>query len=214
MSSTASRRTRILLVDDHLVVRMGIASIISLEPDMELVGEAATGVEAVNLSQTLNPDVIMMDMMMPKLGGAEATAMIKRLSPGTRILVMTSFPGSNDVSKALDAGAEGAIVKTCTQREIIAAIRKVAAGERVLSPDVANSLPPQPQPQERPALSARQIEVLQLASKGFTNNEIGRILGISVNVVKGHMKLIFEHLGAASRAEASTRALSLHIIDG
>ena len=144
MSTTATRRTRILLVDDHLVVRMGIASIISLKPDMVLVGEAATGVEAVSLSQTLNPDVVMMDIMMPKLGGADATARIKRQSPETRILVMTSFPGSNDVRKALDAGAEGAIVKTSTQQEIIAAIRKVAAGESVLSPEVANSLHAQP----------------------------------------------------------------------
>ena len=214
MSTTATRRTRILLVDDHLVVRMGIASIISLKPDMVLVGEAATGVEAVSLSQTLNPDVVMMDIMMPKLGGADATARIKRQSPETRILVMTSFPGSNDVRKALDAGAEGAIVKTSTQQEIIAAIRKVAAGESVLSPEVANSLHAQPPLQDSPILSARQIEVLQLASKGFTNNEIGHILGISVNVVKGHMKLIFEHLGVASRAEAATRALSLHLIDG
>lgn len=210
MSNVNSKPLRILLADDHLVVRMGIASILSLEPDMLLVGEASTGIEAVTLAKSSAPDVIVMDIMMPKLGGAEATARIKALNSGTRILVLTSFPGSSDVRQALDAGAEGAIVKSSSQKEIISAIRNVAGGGRVIAPEIANALSSLA---DKPELSARQVEVLQLAAKGFTNGEIGKILGISVNVVKGHMKLIFEQLGVASRAEATSRALSLNLIN-
>ena len=210
MSKANSKPLRILLADDHLVVRMGIASILSLEPDMLLAGEASTGTEAVTLAKSLSPDVVVMDIMMPKLGGAEATARIKALNSGTRILVLTSFPGSSDVRQALDAGAEGAIVKSSSQKEIISAIRKVSAGGRVIAPEIANALSALA---DKPELSARQVEVLQLAAKGFTNGEIGKILGISVNVVKGHMKLIFEQLDVASRAEATSRALSLNLIN-
>lgn len=210
MSKADSKPLRILLADDHLVVRMGIASILSLEPDMLLVGEASTGIEAVALAKSSAPDVIVMDIMMPKLGGAEATARIKAQQPRIRILVLTSFPGSSDVRQALDAGAEGAIVKSSSQTEIISAIRKVSAGGRIIAPEIANALSALA---DKPELSARQVEVLQLAAKGFTNGEIGKILGISVNVVKGHMKLIFEQLGVASRAEATSCALSLGLIN-
>jgi len=211
MSKAKPKPLKVLLADDHLVVRMGISSILSLEPDMVLVGEAATGIEAVNLAKTAKPDIVLMDIMMPKLGGAEATAQIKARQPNTRILVLTSFPGSGDVRRALEAGADGAIVKSSSQWEIIAAIRRVAAGERVIASEIASDLSASA---NTPELSARQLEVLQLVAKGFTNGETGKILGISVNVVKDHLKLIFDQLNAASRTEAVATALSLGLIKG
>ncbi|MBQ6009180.1 MAG: response regulator transcription factor [Kiritimatiellae bacterium] len=202
-------KTRILLADDHLVVRMGIASIISFEPDLEVVAEADTGEEAVALARTHKPDVVVMDLMMPKLNGANATVAILQENPAIRVLILTTFGTSEDMRRALDAGAAGGLVKSSSQAEIIAAIRAVAAGRRVLSPEIEHSLGTAADP---PPLSIRQLEVLNLAAKGFTNREIGDILGIGVNGVKAHLKLIYTRLGVASRTEATSIAINLRLI--
>ena len=202
-------KTRILLADDHLVVRMGIASIISFEPDLEVVAEADTGEEAVGLARTHKPDVVVMDLMMPKLSGADATVAILQENPAVRVLILTTFGTSDDMRRAFDAGAAGGLVKSSSQAEIIAAIRAVAAGRRVLSPEIEHSLSTAADP---PPLSIRQLEVLNLAAKGFTNREIGDILGIGVNGVKAHLKLIYTRLGVASRTEATSIAINLRLI--
>ena len=202
-------KTRILLADDHLVVRMGIASIISFEPDLEVVAEADTGEEAVALARTHKPDVVVMDLMMPKLSGADATVAILQENPAVRVLILTTFGTSDDMRRAFDAGAAGGLVKSSSQAEIIAAIRAVAAGRRVLSPEIEHSLGTAADP---PPLSIRQLEVLNLAAKGFTNREIGDILGIGVNGVKAHLKLIYTRLGVASRTEATSIAINLRLI--
>ena len=202
-------KTRILLADDHLVVRMGIASIISFEPDLEVVAEADTGEEAVALARVHKPDVVVMDLMMPKLNGADATVAILQENPAVRVLILTTFGTSDDMRRAFDAGAAGGLVKSSSQAEIIAAIRAVAAGRRVLSPEIEHSLGTAADP---PPLSIRQIEVLNLAAKGFTNREIGDILGIGVNGVKAHLKLIYTRLGVASRTEATSIAINLRLI--
>ena len=202
-------KTRILLADDHLVVRMGIASIISFEPDLEVVAEADTGEEAVALARVHKPDVVVMDLMMPKLSGADATVAILQENPAVRVLILTTFGTSEDMRRALDAGAAGGLVKSSSQAEIIAAIRAVAAGRRVLSPEIEHSLGTAADP---PPLSIRQLEVLNLAAKGFTNREIGDILGIGVNGVKAHLKLIYTRLGVASRTEATSIAINLRLI--
>ena len=202
-------KTRILLADDHLVVRMGIASIISFEPDLEVVAEADTGEEAVALARTHKPDVVVMDLMMPKLNGADATVAILQENPAVRVLILTTFGTSEDMRRALDAGAAGGLVKSSSQAEIIAAIRAVAAGQRVLSPEIEHALGTDAEP---PLLSMRQLEVLNLAAKGFTNREIGEILGIGVNGVKAHLKVIYTRLGAASRTEATSLAINLRLI--
>jgi len=202
-------KTRILLADDHLVVRMGIASIISFEPDLEVVAEADTGEEAVALARTHKPDVVVMDLMMPKLNGADATVAILQENPAVRVLILTTFGTSDDMRRAFDAGAAGGLVKSSSQAEIIAAIRAVAAGRRVLSPEIEHSLGTAADP---PPLSIRQLEVLNLAAKGFTNREIGDILGIGVNGVKAHLKLIYTRLGVASRTEATSIAINLRLI--
>lgn len=202
-------KTRILLADDHLVVRMGIASIISFEPDLEVVAEADTGEEAVALARTHKPDVVVMDLMMPKLSGADATVAILQENPAVRVLILTTFGTSEDMRRALAAGAAGGLVKSSSQAEIIAAIRAVAAGQRILSPEIEHALGTASEP---PLLSMRQLEVLNLAAKGFTNREIGDILGIGVNGVKAHLKVIYTRLGAASRTEATSLAINLRLI--
>ncbi len=197
-------KIRILLADDHVIVRMGIASAISFEDDMTVVGEAGNGQDAVKMADELHPDVIVMDLMMPKLNGTEATAAILRSHPDIGILMLTSFITSADLGGAIRAGARGALPKTSSQDEIISAIRKIASGGRMIprsmERDVAlNRLTPE--------LTSRQMDVLRLASRGFTNQDIASILGISSNSVKDHMKLIFQRLNVSTRSEAVATAI-------
>ena len=197
-------KIRILLADDHIIVRMGIASAISFENDMTVVGEAGNGEEAVRLADELRPDIVIMDLMMPKMNGTEATSAILKAHPDIGVLILTSFITSADLGGAIRAGARGALPKTSSQDKIIAAIRKVASGGRVvpmsLEKDIALS-------RLAPELTARQIEVLHLASRGFSNQDIASVLGISPNSVKDHMKLIFQRLGVSTRSEAVAIAL-------
>ena len=209
MTHDVQRKTRILLADDHLVVRMGIATIISFEPDLEVVAEADTGEEAVQFARERRPDVVVMDLMMPGMDGAEATAAIRREEPSAKILILTTFGTSDEMRRALDAGAMGGLLKSSSKDEIISAIRAVADGRRVLSPEIEHGLGPS---SDAPSLTTRQLEVLNLAAKGFTNHEIGEILGIGANGVKDHLKAIYGRLGVASRTEATSMAISLRII--
>lgn len=205
----AKTKLRILLADDHLVVRMGLSALIDKQPDMSIVGEAADGAEAVELAAKLTPDVIVMDIMMPGTGGAEATARIKSERPDAKVLVLTTFGSSPDVKRALDAGACGALTKDALQEELLGAIRRVAAGERVVDREISSSLAAL---SDEPNLSARQLEVLKLVAKGFDNKEVARLLGLSVDGVKKHLKVIFATLGASSRTEAVSIALGKHLL--
>ena len=210
MNDTSGRQTTVLLADDHLVVRMGIATIISFERDLRVVAEADTGKEAVQLAREHHPDVIVMDLMMPKTNGVDATVEILRDDPDARILILTTFGTSADLRRAVDAGVKGAIVKTSTQEEIIDAIRRVAAGERVFSPEIEQTLA---QVSEAALLSPRQLDVIKLAAKGFTNGEIGEFLHIGVNGVKDRLKTAFARLGASNRTEAVNIARNAGLID-
>ena len=201
--------TRILLADDHLVVRMGIATIISFETDMTVVGETDNGEGAVRLALELKPDVILMDIMMPKMSGVDATVEILKATPNAKILVLTTFGTSSDIKKILAAGAAGAMVKTSSQQEIINAIRTVAAGGRVVSKEIENNMSAE---QPVPNLSTRQLEILGLVAKGFSNQDIARLVGIGVNGVKDHLKNIYSILEVSSRTEAATQAVNLGII--
>lgn len=203
-------KVKVLLADDHLVVRMGIATILSLEKDIAVVGEASDGDEAVRLTRELNPDVVLMDIMMPKKNGVEATVEILNENPAAKVLALTSFGTSQDIQQLLDAGAAGAIIKTSTQDEIVSAIRTVASGGRVVSKEIENSL--KQRTYTRPKLSARQLEVLSLVAKGFSNYDVARIIGIGVNGVKGHLKNIYGILEVSSRAEAAALAVNLGLI--
>lgn len=203
-------KTKILLADDHVIVRMGVAAAISFEQDLVVVGEASDGQEAVRMADELLPDVVVMDLMMPRLSGMEATSAIAKAHPDIRVLILTSFMTSADLGAAVRAGATGALPKTSSQAEIIAAIHKVAAGERVISKTLERDLALN---RLKPKLTDRQIEVLRLAAKGFTSQDIGSILAISPNSVKDHLKLIYQRLEVSSRAEAIASAMHSGILN-
>ncbi len=205
----ANGKIRVILADDHLVVRMGIASILSFEPDFEVVSQADSGAEALSMVQTLNPDVVIMDLMMPDMDGVEATRRIHAIRPDIKILVLTSFGTSVEVHHAIEAGAAGALVKTSSQDEICSAIRHVLNGQCVLSPEIRNTL----QCTTADAmLSEQQTEILRLIANGYSNKEIARILDIGTNCVKYHLRVIFANLGASKRAEAASIAISRRLI--
>lgn len=200
---------RILLADDHQVVRMGLAAIIAAESDMNLAGEASDGAEAVALTRKLAPDVVLMDLMMPQKDGASATAEILAANPDAKILVLTTFGESDEMKRAMDAGATGALIKDTPREELVAAIRKVADGQKVVSPEIAHVLEKRT---ERPQLSSRQLEVLGYVAKGMTSKAISSKMGITADSVNGHLRAIFAHLNATSRTEAVATAMRLGMI--
>lgn len=204
-----SNTIKIVLADDHLVVRMGLAAIIGIETDLSLVGEASDGLEAVQLVDKLNPDVVIMDLMMPRLSGAAATEQILKKHPGVNILILTSFGNSDEISRALEAGALGALVKDSAYDELIAAIHAVHAGKRTLSPAIKRQLTAIPQEAE---LKPRQLEVLNYVAKGFNNREIAKLIGIGPDCVKAHLSSCFARLGAVSRSEAVAIALRKNLL--
>ncbi len=197
MNSKTGKKIKVMLADDHLVVRMGLAAIISIERDMEVVGEAADGAEAVKLAAELHPDVVIMDIMMPKLDGVAATAEIRKRNPGTQILILTTFGTSDDLRRALAVGATGALVKDSAQTELVSAIRECAAGRKIISPAVARQLQ-----YEMPKieLSPRQLEMLNYVAKGFNNAEIANMVGIGRDCVKAHLSAAFTRLAASVRS--------------
>lgn len=204
-------KIKVLLADDHLVVRMGISAIISLESDLTVVGETDNGIDAVRLARELKPDVIVIDLMMPKMNGVNATIEIMKDNPSAKILVLTTFGTSQEIGKMINAGAKGALVKTSSKTEIIAAIRTVAAGGHVMSDEIRNTMRTA---SEALRLSNRQLEVLNLVAKGFSNQDIANFLGIGVNGVKDHLKHIYAILDVSTRTEAASLALNLNLITG
>lgn len=199
-----SARLRLLLVDDHQIVRMGLAAVIRREKDMQLVGEARNGLEAVKFAQELQPDVILMDLLMPRLNGAEATRRILEGGNKARILVLTTFGESDEVRQALAAGAIGALIKDTPCEKLVAAIRETAAGKRVISPEIAHTLENH---SVRSVLSERQLQVLNYVAHGLTTKDIAKLTGIGQDGVNAHLRTIFARLGASSRAEAVATAL-------
>lgn len=190
---------RVLIADDHLVVRMGLSALISLNPEMSVVGEAEDGESAAELVRRHHPDVVVMDVMMPRMNGVEATERIAAEFPESRILLLTTFSASSEVVQALDAGACGAIVKDSSQQELIAAIKAVAAGKRVISPEISRTIAGVSQ---KPHLSERHRTILKYVTKGLSNPEIGKLLGIGSDCVKAHLKVAYSRLGVATRTEA------------
>ena len=195
---------RVLIADDHFVVRQGLAALLSPRNGMEVVGEAATGREAVDLARTLQPDVVLMDMIMPELNGPEAIALIKQENPKARILVLTSFGESKQISAAVQAGALGYLLKDSSPDDLLHAIRSVHRGNLVLPQDLAVKLM-QPQP-PRPAvdqLTERETDVLRLLAQGQSNQEIARSLNISDTTVRSHVSNILMKLGVSNRTQAA-----------
>lgn len=205
---------RVIVADDHPVVRAGIVGLIALDDGIEVVGEASDGAEAVDLAEATRPDIVLMDLRMPKLSGAEATARIARLLPEVRVLVLTTYETDDDILGAIEAGASGYLLKAAPHEEILAGIRAVAEGHTVLAPTIAATLVTRmrQEAQATPQLSPRELEVLRLVSAGRSNPEIARELFIGEATVKTHLLHVFEKLGVSDRTRAVTLALELGIL--
>ena len=199
----------ILCVDDHPLVRKGIAAILANETDMKLVAEAGSGTEAVNAFRQFHPDITLMDLRMPGMDGIEATKQIRQIDPDAKIIALTSYDGDQEIYRALEAGVRGYILKESVHTEIVRAIRVVHSGKRLMPPEVAERLS-EHFPQV--ALTPREIEVLQYVAKGFGNKEIGVRLGTAAGTVKMHLQNILSKLGASDRTHAVTLALRRGII--
>ena len=202
-------KTRILVADDHFIVRMGLVALVDTEPDMEVVAEAADGVQAVELYAKAKPDLILMDLRMPLKSGIEATIEIRRDDPEARVLMLTTFDGDEDIYRALEAGARGYVLKSATGAALIPALRAVAAGEKWIPEDVASRLASR---EMFESLTPREVQVLQHLAKGLANKEIADVLNISDHTAKDHLKSILGKLKVVDRTEAVTAALQRGII--
>jgi NarL family two-component system response regulator LiaR len=207
---------RIVLVDDHAILRQGLRRLLEDEPDIEVVGEAGNGLEAVAVARALAPDLVLMEVVIPRLNGIETAKQIKQSNPATAILALSAYDDDRYVLGLLEAGAAGYLLKSATAEELIHAIRAVHAGEAVLHPAVAGRLLSRAaRPQARATLAHgnelltdREIEVLRCAAKGLSNKEIAGQLVLSVPTVKAHLVNIFNKMGVGSRTEAVMQALN------
>jgi DNA-binding NarL/FixJ family response regulator len=207
-----SGQIRVLIADDHPVVRDGLRAMLATQPDMELVGEAATGTEAVASASALRPDVVLMDLQMPQLDGPAAIATLRDKEPGVRVLVLSTFGSDADITRAIDAGATGYLLKDAPREQLFSAIRAAARGESALSPSVATRVLGRMRAPAEEALSPRELEILQAVARGLSNRDIGRKLYVSQATVKTHLLRIFAKLGVDDRTAAVTVALERGII--
>ena len=202
-------KIKVLIADDHEIMRMGLVSLFETDPSLEVIGEAADGNEAVRKTLKLHPDVVVMDLMMPQKDGSEATREIKDSLPETKILLLTTFGTSDGIAHALEAGAEGALLKSAANTDILKAIKRIIAGNKAVSDEVRELLDKAP---PVPELTERQRLILASITEGLTNGAIADRLGISEDGVKRHVNAIMAKLGADSRAEAVAIALKKHLL--
>jgi DNA-binding NarL/FixJ family response regulator len=200
---------RVILVDDHPVVRFGLAAIIGLQPDMAVVAEAGSGEEACSVCSRQAADVLLMDLRLPGMSGVDAIRAIRKSHPKIRFIVLTTYDGDEDIHRALEAGAQAYLLKGMSHNDLVNAIRKVHAGLKYIPASVSKSLAERPPHSE---LSARELEVLELIVKGHSNREIGEALGISEATVKWHVNLILSRLNVTDRTQATVAALQRGIV--
>jgi DNA-binding NarL/FixJ family response regulator len=208
---TSARPITILSVDDHPLVRDGISFAITSQPDMTVIAEAANGREAVEMFRQHRPDVTLMDLQMPLMNGIDATMEIKRLAPAARVLVLTTYSGDMQATRALQAGAAGYLLKGSLRKELVQAIRDVHAGRRRIQPEVAQDMA---ENISADRLSSREIEVLRNVATGHSNKIVADKLAITEYTVKGHMKSIMAKLGANDRTHAVLIAMKRGFLDG
>ena len=199
----------VLIVDDHAILRMGLRSLLDSSKDLTCIGDAADGESAIRLARQHQPDVAIMDLVMPGMDGVETTVEILKVSPKTRVLILTSFGTADGIAHALEAGAIGAILKSADYADILSAIRSVADGENCISPEIRRILAENP---VAPPLSTRQIQILAALARGLTNHDIALQLDLSDEVVKEYVANTLHKLGAANRAEAVAIALRKHLL--
>jgi two-component system NarL family response regulator len=203
-----SERMRILVAEDHLVARVGVTTIVNMQPDMTVVAEASNGQQAVELYRQHRPDVALLDIRMPGMSGVEAAAAIRAEFPGARLIALTTYGGDEDIRRALAAGVQAYLTKDVLHDELLNAIRAVAAGQTYLPLAVAAVAAQTP----RPDLSAREVQVLELIVQGLANKQIAYALDIAEHTVKNHVKNILSKLGAQDRTQAATAAIQRGII--
>ncbi|KQZ84921.1 LuxR family transcriptional regulator [Microbacterium sp. Root166] len=208
---------RLLIADDHPVVRAGLAGLLSDEPGFEVVGEASDGEEAVQLASVTRPDVVLMDLRMPRVDGVVATSRIvggEAGDPPPRVLILTTYESDDQILAAIEAGASGYLLKAAPQAEIVAGIRSVAAGQSALSPAVAVRLVERMrQPEPTAVLTARETDVLRLVAIGNSNKQVAALLGIGESTVKTHLLKVFEKLGVTDRTRAVTLAMERGLLN-
>ncbi|MFT3668937.1 MAG: response regulator transcription factor [Pseudoxanthomonas sp.] len=212
MSSATSDSSliRVLVVDDHVMVRDGLSALLNRQPDMQVIGEAANGAEAIAMFRQLSPDVTLMDVQMPGVGGVEAIAEIRRIAADARILVLTTYPGDANAVRALRAGAAGYLLKNSIRSELVDAIRSVHSGRRAVSADIAHELAAHALDEP---LTQREIAILRLVADGHANKQIALRLSVSVETIKAQLKTIFSKLGVHDRTHAVTLAARRGYID-
>ncbi len=203
------KETTVLIADDHAIVRMGLAALLEPESGIRVIGEADDGDVAIRKAIRNRPDIVIMDIMMPVRDGISATQEIKSRLPHTRVLILTTSTVSDDLSRALEAGADGAITKSNANAQLLTAIRAIAAGKRWVSPEIEKQIATDPPVQK---LTERQEVILSSIVRGLTNADIAHQLGIREDSVKEHLNLIFSKIGAANRAEAVAIALRRHLL--
>ena len=206
---SGAKRIRILIAEDHLIARVGVTTIVNMQPDMAVVAEAASGQQAVELFRKHLPDVTLLDLRMPVMSGVEAAIAIRQEYPAARLIALTTYGGDEDIRRALQAGVQAYLTKDVLHDELLKAIRAVHAGETYLPPSVAATLAAQLPGQ---VLSAREMEVLSLIVGGLANKQIAYQLNIAEHTVKNHVKNILGKLGVADRTQAATAAIQRGII--
>jgi DNA-binding NarL/FixJ family response regulator len=204
-----SEKIRILVAEDHLVARVGVTTIVNMQDDMTVVAEASNGLQAVEMFRLHLPDVTLLDLRMPGMGGVEAALAIRSEFPGARMVALTTYGGDEDIRRALAAGVQAYLTKDVLHDELLKAIRAVHAGQTYLPAAVAASLAAQ---LPRPDLSAREVQVLALIVRGLANKQIAFTLGIAEHTVKNHVKNILSKLGVQDRTQAATAAIQRGII--
>ncbi|MGN0833209.1 MAG: response regulator [Kiritimatiellia bacterium] len=200
---------RIVIADDHSVVRLGLIALFKYQQGLKVVGEADDGESALERVAALKPDVLVLDLMMPGMDGATTAQLVRERAPETKILILTSFGTSADLARAVAAGASGAVLKGAANEELLAAIRTVAAGGQAFSAEIEGSLRDMPEP---PSFTRRQLQILESVTRGLTNPDIARQLGISTDAVKQHLNAIYQKLDVSTRTEAITAALRRHLL--
>lgn len=200
---------RILIADDHEIVRSGLSLVLGYQKGFTVVGQASDGEEAVREARRLNPDLVILDLMMPGMDGAEATRAILADNPKTHVVILTTYATSTEIITALDAGASGALSKDTSNAELITALHDILDGRQVLSPDIRDLMLASGSVR---TLTARQLEILGYLAKGLSNRDIASLLNISEDGVKFHLRSLFSKLGAATRTEAVAIALGKHLL--
>ena len=209
MVKSANAKITVLIADDHTIVRAGLAALLGTEKDIEVIGQAKNGIEAVKEAVRISPDVIIMDLMMPKMDGVEATAEVAAKVPSAKVILLTTFGTSDGIAHALRIGARGAILKNADNNQLASAIRKVARGETYVSPEIRQQLAVDP---PIPELTPRQKDILASMIRGLTDRDIARQLGIRQDGVNEHVSAILQKIGAANRTEAVAIALRKHLL--